>query len=393
MLLEKTQRRLCRLLFVLGCVLPTLAVASYTSGRLRPGYGDDLLRVVGERLGASITCDRLATPRPGVYELRHVTVADRAIEGREFATCDSLRVTVGADGVRFAAQAVSVRRPADAWLLRLLESGFTAEGRIASLTLDHAPTFHGVAATLGDARLSVASEKGAHLDCQIVDGVCRLEAQTAGQGVAASWFPCAPLNALPVGDALVSGSVHATVPLDGGATVGEFTGQLTLAAVGFEGLTANRGVVDLEPLSWNGERIERLAGRLDLRDGRLSRPVVYGMCRWLAMEPFAALETRWSTPGASEWFDYSQLACDVELDEKGLVIVAGCGEIDGERRSGAVAHAVVEHDGEALLKQPGLRPLPTQRLVQAWRPDDLAELPATSGAIEMAGRLPGIAPR
>ena len=94
MLLEKTQRRLCRLLFVLGCVLPTLAVAGFTSGRLSPSYADDLLAAVGERLDASISCESLSTPRPGVYELRRVTLASIS-DGRDFAGPGWVRLNFG----------------------------------------------------------------------------------------------------------------------------------------------------------------------------------------------------------------------------------------------------------------------------------------------------------
>lgn len=388
MLLEKTQRRLCRLLFVLGCVLPTLAVAGFTSGRLRPSYAEDLLAAVGEHLGANIACESLTTPRPGVYELRRVTLAS-SNDGREFATCDAVRLTLGAGGVQFAAKTVSIRQPADAWALRLLQSGLATEGQIDTLSVDGCGDYERVTASLKQGAAKLTCAGGDTLVTKIANGACNAELQ-AIRPVATAWLSCEPLRAVAARQQHFSGSLLATIPLDGAPMTGELDGRLQLTAIDFDSLKAERGVVEKLQLTWHGERIERFAGRIDLREGRLSRPFVYGMYQHLSMALFQPLADQFNDPAKHALFEFTQLACDVELDKNGLIIVAGCGEIDGQTRSGAVAHAVVEHNGEALLKQPELRPLPVQRLVQAWRPDDLAEIPATSGAIEMASRLPGM---
>jgi hypothetical protein len=391
MLLEKTQRRLCRLLFVFGCVLPTLAVAGFTSGRLRPSYADDLLAAVGDHLGASIGCESLSTPRPGVYELRRVTLAS-INDGREFATCDAVRVTLGADGVQFAAKTVSVRQPADAWALRLLQSGLVADGQVETLSFDGSGDYNRVTASLKQGAAKLTCAGGDTLVTKIDKGACNAELQAVSP-VAAAWIPCGSLHAIAAQQQHFTGSLTSTTPLDGGPVTGALNGRLDLKSVSFDSLKAERGAVEKLQLAWRGEQIERFAGRIDLRNGWLSRPLIEGMNRHLSMEVFQPLCDRYQDPAEHAWFEFTQMACDVELDKNGLVIVAGCGEIDGQTRSGAVAHAVVEHNGEALLKQPELRPLPVQRLVQAWRPDDLAELPATSGAIEMARRLPGMSPK
>lgn len=391
MLLEKTQRRLCRLFFVLGCVLPTLAVAGFTSGRLRPGYADDLLAAVGEHLGANVVCESLTTPRPGVYELRRVTLAS-INDGREFATCDTVRLTLDAGGVQFAAKTVSVRQPADAWALRLLQSGLAAEGQIETLSVDGCGDYDRVSASLKQGAAELTSAGGDTLTTKIDNGVCITKLQAISP-IAVAWLSCEPLCAVAAKRQHFSGSLSATIPLDGAPVTGEINGRLQLTAVGLDSLRAERGAVEKLQLTWHGERIERFAGRIDVREGQLSRPLVYGMYQHLSMALFQPLADQFNDPAKHAWFEFTQLACDIELDKNGLVIVAGCGEIDGQTRSGAVAHAVVERNGEALLKQPELRPLPVQRLVQAWRPDDLAEIPATSGAIDMARRLPGMSPK
>ncbi len=395
MLLEKTQRRLCRVLFVLGCVLPTLAVAGFTSGRLRPGYVDDLLTSFAGGLGASIDCESFATPRPGVYELRRVTLTSAA-DGREFATCDALRVSNNGAGLKLSAKSVSVRQPADALVLRLLETGLVAEAQIDTLSIDGCGDYQHVAASLLPGAAKLTCERGdtlvANLDSTPSGGVCQVQLK-AIRPIAVAWIPCTPLQALGIPSQQFSGTLTAATPLDGRPVSGTLNGSLALKTIDFESLKAERGAVERLELNWRGERIESFAGRIDLRGGWLSRPLVLGMYKYLTMDLFQSLADGLNDPANHAWFGYTQLACDIELTDKGLVIVAGCGEIDGQMRSGAIAHAVLEHNGEALLKQPELRPLPVQRLVQAWRPDDLAEIPATSGAIEMASRLPGMSPK
>lgn len=391
MLFEKTQRRLCRLLFFLGCVLPTLAVAGFTADRWRPSFTERLLQSAGERLGAEIACQSVSTPRPGVYELRDVSLSEPTT-GRDFLTCRYLRVTPVDHGARVAAEGVSLRRPADAWLLRAIGSNVVANGEIDSLTIDSqrvAKASFTLGASNGKRQLKFKTPEGASVEAALDGAVCRVEANTASLALPAAWLSTPFSRLLSGGEATFSGTVTASVPVDGAPSTGEAAGQLTAKSLQLHGLQAAHGEVVIDDLHWSEGRVDQLTGRVDLRDGRLSRPVVYGMCRWLAMEPFDTLEERYADPAQHAWFDFTQLACDVELDAEGLVLVAGCGQVDGAPRGGAVAHAVLEHNGQALLREPLQRPLPAQRLVQAWFPDDPAELPATPAAIEMARTLPG----
>jgi hypothetical protein len=390
MLLEKTQRRLCRAVFVLGCVLPTLAVAGFATARLRPSYVGGVLAAVGERLRAEVDCDDLQTPRPGLYVVKGVRLADLASE-EEFLTCDELRLDLGARPPRFAARNVAVRRPADAWLLQVLQSDCSAEGQATRLVVGEA-CYEQVSVELRHGSLKASGNGGANLTASIDEGVCRVAFDSASQAVEADWLSYEPLNAVSSQSARFRGKAFCSVPVDGADAKGEAAGHFAFAGLSLAGLTASHGTLAAEELRWAGPRVERLAGRLELREGQVTRPLIYGMCRWLTMEPFAALEARWADPATAE-IPFTQLACEVELDAKGLTLVAGCGELDGETRGGAVSHAVLEHRGEPLLKQPQTRPLPVQRLVQAWRPDDVAELPATAEAIEMASRLPGMTPK
>lgn len=400
MLLEKTQRRTCRLLFLLGCVLPTLAVAGYTVTRLDPAYDTTLLAAASERLGVRIASDSIETPRPGVYLLDGLRLSQNAGDDL-VATADSLRISKEADGWRFAAKNVAVQHPATASgvLSSLIDSDLVVSGQITSLHLDDATTLGQATATLGTnseglRRLVLASNDGARFEAVMDEHASRVLADSGSHTIAAAWLPGRPLQPFGESEARFAGRFVAQLPRDGGPASGAATGRFDVHSMATPQLEAATGAITIDDLAWGQDRLVRFFGRIDLRDGRMSRPLVYGACCHLGLEPLGNMEAQYAAPTNDAWFPFTQLACDMELDAKGIVLVAGCGEIDGQPRGGAVAHAIVEHEGIALLREPRSKlPLPTQRLVIAWHPDDPAELPATAAAIEMANRLPAASTR
>ncbi|QDT70226.1 hypothetical protein MalM25_31720 [Planctomycetes bacterium MalM25] len=394
MLLEKTQRRLCRLLFVLGCVLPTLAVAGMTVGRVRPGFAADLLAAAGERLGVEVACDRLTTPRPGVYALEGVRLLTPST-GDELAHGDRLRLE-RRDGVwRFSGGTVRLSpRLAEArWLRRLLASDTLAHGELSQLRLSEGDPLQGVVLRLSHTeangrRLQINSEDGWKFDATDDAGVTRVAVETSAAGLASEWLAATPLRWAAGEGARFAGRVTVESRESNSPSLGTAEGRLVMGSLASPQLNAASGEVRLDSLRWTGERIDHLAGRLDLRNGSVNGRVVWGACQWLATPPRDRLQKLWADPAARNGIPFSQLACEIELGPAGVALAAGCGEIDGRLRPGAVAHAVLEHEGEALLLEPVQRPLPPQRLVQAWFPDHRAELPAEHAAIELMRALP-----
>ncbi|MEO0529119.1 MAG: hypothetical protein AAF266_00945 [Planctomycetota bacterium] len=399
MLLEKTQRRACRLLFVLGCVLPTLAVAGYTARWLDPGYRTSLLSSAAELLGVGIDCDALTTPRPGVYLLDGVRLSDTL--GEPLVTCDTLNLQLEADRWWFVASRVNVIGPegTSGVLSRLIDSDLAVSGNFRDLRLDASTTLSKGSASLGvdskgQRRLGLTTEDGVRFDAVRDERSSRVVADCATHTIPAAWLPGRPLQPFDENGSRFSGRFVAELPRDGSAASGAASGHLEVESLATPQLEASHGSVAISDLAWGRGRLVRFFGQLDLRDGQMSRPLVYGACCHLAMEPLGKMEAQYAAPTKHAWFPFTQLACDVELDADGIVLVAGCGEIDGQRRGGAVAHAIVEYEGVALLREPRSKtPLPTQRLVNAWHPDDPAELPATAAAIRMANRLPAASTR
>ena len=91
MLREKTQRRLFRILFALGCIIPTLLVGGWAVVRYTPIYKMIAMSVINEATGLEVNCRSLATPRPGEYRLTEVEVHDPVTE-RLLAKVDDLTV-------------------------------------------------------------------------------------------------------------------------------------------------------------------------------------------------------------------------------------------------------------------------------------------------------------
>ena len=73
---ETTQRRVCRVLFVVCCVLPTLATVGWIAHFYRPGRLGDLQRTLRAQLHVDATVDGVASPLPGVTTLNNLRLAD-----------------------------------------------------------------------------------------------------------------------------------------------------------------------------------------------------------------------------------------------------------------------------------------------------------------------------
>lgn len=394
MLLEKTQRRLCRALFVAGCVLPTLAVAGFTTNRLRPTYAESLLLAAGESLGVTLECDEIITPRPHIYEAVGLRVTD-SMTGSELLKCEEARFHELAGGWRLAAREVTVSPTAanSMWLRRLLDSSLEVEGDLANVQLDQAETLATVSLRLtvdatGTRRFRLLGPGETSLQATRLEHSLEIAADTADHTVPASWLGEWPLSFACNESARFAGSTSTSWHDDSRTSTGSAIGRFETSQLDFAGLAAQRGTLAIESMSWSGGRIQALEGRLNLREGRLARSIVWGACMHLGTKPFDTLNTLWDDPDVGEDVPFTQLACEVELGPQGVVLVAGCDSIDGQMRGGAVAHSILTLDGEPLLQEPATRPLPMQRLVRAWFPDQQAELPATAAAVDMMRALP-----
>lgn len=399
MLRERTQRRFFRVFFVFGCVLPTLAVAVFAVNRVTPAYRDSLLEQLSRRLGGSIVCERITTPRPGVYELTGVRAVSPSGEG--LAEVAELRVLHRDDRWQVSATDARCASAGDAAdvLARLVEAGFDTDVRLDRLTIASSAPLSGVAMTLGNTaegarQLTIADHAGRRAQAALNEGVWHLDVDTGDQTIPADWLPGEPLAAESASAFNFAGSLHAECSPDGLSVRGVAAGRFEIEGLELTQLLANRGSLSEVDLRWTHERIEQLAGRLTLRDGQLSRSFVEGAATWLKLRPYEAILILYNNPPEPlAWFPFTQLACEVDLGPEGLVLVARNDQLDGQNRGGQVAHAIVEHEGQPLLGEPTEPNRSVQNLVQAWFSNQQAELPASNEALELARRLPSVIQR
>ncbi len=394
MLLEKTQRRLCRLLFILGCVLPTLAVAGFTTHRLRPGYTAELLLSAGEALGVEIACDRVTTPRPEVYALAGVRLVDKSTKD-EIVACETLTLRRVQHGWRLAADGVEVATTAaeSDWAHRLLDHSINVEGALTNVRLGDADHLETASVQLvsnadGARHFRVAGPGQSGWQATRLNDGLLLETNTAEHTCPAAWLADWPLEFACSDKARFSGQARIKYFDDDRPAAGVASGRVDVNELSLSGLSSSYGSIEVEAIEWIGDKLVGLDGRLELRDGQIDRTVLRGACWNLETKPFERLNTLWEDPRHETALPFSQLACQVELGGDGLTLVGGCDQIDGTLRGGAIAHSLLELDGEPLLREPKTRPLPIQRLVRTWFPDHRAEVPATPAAVEMMRTLP-----
>lgn len=400
MLREKSQRRLFRALFVLGCVLPTLAVAGFAAQRLSPSFSRSLVERLGSQLGVRIDCMRLGTPRPGVYEMQAVAIRDSATDA-PILKIDTARLAKHNGRWHLNAPDCSVADAAAAasLLARFNESGIPADTQLGRVRIGSGEVLRGVAITVGDAddgvrELSLAADDGERVQARLDAGAWQIDAITGDRGLPAAWLPNAPLPTSEGGTIRFVGSMRAEIDRPHEAVRGVAAGRFEASDLGLNGLHARRLEFAECDFRWTNQRIEHLTGRLTLSDGELSRRLVEGAATWLTLKPSDHLLSLYNEPAEPlAWFPFTQLACEVELSAGGLVLVARNDRFNGENRSGLVAHATVEHEGRPLLGEPQAPALSAQRLVRAWFSDQTAELPASPEAIEMARCLPDTTPR
>lgn len=102
---ESTQRRLCRILFVAGCIVPTLAVTAYAVWLRTPAYRTAQSKMLSTATGVQFSLDALLHPRPGQTRLSNVAVHDPET-GRLVAQIDELELTRQGESI-----AIVARRP------------------------------------------------------------------------------------------------------------------------------------------------------------------------------------------------------------------------------------------------------------------------------------------
>ncbi|MCG8448412.1 MAG: hypothetical protein MI725_02375 [Pirellulales bacterium] len=400
---ETAQRRLCRLLFLVCCVLPTLLTLGWIAHFYRPWRLSDWQQTLSQRLHVRTTAGHISSPRPGVTILTNVRLADlrseEALGGLDkvqavwqnsrlslhaknleieaqqlpqaaealatwLSVAEFVPVTLEVDRVDFVSQANSQ----DVWKNFRLTSERQAE-QTKRITLQFEP---GIATS--SARLILEHQQGvngpvihAELDTQQSSLPVRLLADLVPGGVHRS------RNATFTGNTQIEWDTQQVR----GTLQGRFA-RVDLAQW-LRSSTPHRlqgaAALEIENLVWQDERIQLVEGRLQANDGAANSSLLEAASALLHCAKTQALE-RSLTNRSGELVTFDQLAFAFRVDHTGL-------RITGRSMPGCL----LAHQGEPLLLEPPSK-LPVTRLVRLLYLPVAGWLPDTHEAHEMAGGLP-----
>ncbi|MEO1498735.1 MAG: hypothetical protein AAFV43_16440 [Planctomycetota bacterium] len=392
MLREKTQRRLCRVLFVVVCAAPLALCVGWAIARQTPSYREMEQRRVSDALGLRCEWTRHATPRPGEHVLRGVSLYSRGV-ATPALEADEVRLRRAGQGWRLATGTLTVIDPADAERIAAeLRDAIIGDLSIARLQLGADP---GVVYEAVTAKLT-ADEVGVVLVAQAEANAasCRLEwrhgtendaknevqIDTGDHAVPVTWLPT---------PASETAAARFRGTLEQAGESGTAAGRLFVAASNSTSgpirATWAPLTVTIHDAAWVGERVESFCGKLEINAGGWAhRSLLEAATTHLGARQTKRVAEQMN--GEALWYD--RFACDIEVNAEGVALLAGCGEENGKPLAGRIAHAVLQSGGEALLLEPRERPLPIAAVLRSLWPEAEANLPAASPAARLASRLP-----
>jgi hypothetical protein len=400
---DRTRRWICRVIFILGGVLPTAAVAAWAAVVHSASHLEAVRLRVAEVLGLDVRLASVSYSQPGVMLLEGMELAE-AETGESLASIRAAEV-IG-DGksqtIVLSQPDVNIARPAWLWTLidgRLRRHADQVPLRLAAgeLTL----RFRGGVQTLVDCNAQLqSSSKSAGLTAAFrladVPGVepvrLRFERTSVG-GESASSFelnarssavPCALLAALAErGNFLgqkstLRGDIRATEMPDGWQ--GEFSGRLEnvdlndLVSNQFPHRLSGTASVTVEKAIVHRGRLEEFQGEISAGPGIISESLLSAAVDQLKMRRDGAVAADGS------FVRYETLRAAFRLDSNGLKLSGVC----LKNPTGVV---VCRQAGAILWESLG-GPLPIAALVKALVPDSKLQVPATRQTDWLLNLLP-----
>jgi hypothetical protein len=407
---ESTQRRVCRVAFVVCAVLPTLATLSFVAYVHRPWREADWQRTLSQRLHVRVAVDEVASPQPGVKRLHNVRLADLRSE-RPLGSLNEIRaqwrgsqLTLTADELRIEAGQLPILAAAIAtWIA--IDSLPVAELQADRLTVvdagQRSVTFknvrlHGEANGARTGRLAVQAELSRieqgtiplslRLLVEQRDGATVAVLDTGGARVPA-WLL---LDLLPSLSRCVDATFAGSLRLEGDSQnlCGTLRGQFDNVALnqwigpGTSHRVQGTASVTLDQLQWRAGRVEKVVGNLRAERGAVSLSLLADVVKRLFFLPGAQLGNLELGVG-DELQTFDELACSFQLTDAGITIGGEC-PLGGDGAPGCVLAV----GGRPLLVESRYPNLPVAQLVQVLSQPAASWLPASQEAHDMAGKLP-----
>ena len=386
MLREKTQRRLFRVLFTLGCIIPTLLIGGWAVARYTPIYKMIAMSVINEATGLEVNCRQLTTPRPGEYQLTEVSVHDPITE-RLLATIDDLTIrqpeeeaiasnweaiagnvwiaepTVSTEdriplqltdfeeSIRCSAESVAIASEANTWR--------DVKIQFEPATMEQ-PAKLSAVATASDTRLEVIQQQVKH---SVNTGI---KLKTGTQPIA--------LDLIPIGEEYESVTRggeflgYAEVSLSGNkqqASIKDSVIKLSEGSykLGNDPITWNSADIQIRKLRWIGPVVS-VEASLMAEEGFISPNTVFGMHQYLKCIPSDQL--------IESWEDYKTKP--IAFDRVDIQVSLNPLHFSLNLSASNPQNALITSGDEPLLFAPSERISPLA-IVQAFNASDLELLP------------------
>ena len=399
---ETTQRRVCRVLFVVCCVVPTLLTLGWIAYYYRPWRLSDWQQTLSQQLHLRATVDQASSPRPGLTILKNVHLAHLRTEDT-LGRLDELECRWHNSRLLLRAKLLEIevaQLPQVANAMATWMSGATwlpIDVEVEQIVFLGGPFESAIWQNL---RLTGESstEQQRHMILQVdtaeTDSPLQLVLQRSGTSILAALDT--QQTSLPVWllTDLVPGGLHRSpaASFSGNMQIewhsqqqkGNLQGQFDQIELA-EWLSATtplrqligKATLQLSRYAWQGKRIQLAAGELQAGSGTANRAFLAAAsyADHLKCVPTQALHDI-LTGSSVELQPFDQLIVNFQLDHTGLTL-------KGQNSTGIL----LTQRGEPLLLEPPQK-LPLAHLVLMFHLPAIGWLPDTQAAHNMASELP-----
>jgi hypothetical protein len=392
---ERTQRKVCRMAFVLVCAVPTVLTLGWVLYFHRPWHEQDWRHYLENTLHVRVAVDAVSAPRPFERSVQSVRLSDLQtaeplveFQGIKVATKNSLTV---ASATAHWQQVVEISQTLPLWLGS--ESFMPSHWQIEQLTIVNSS-----GATCGlhnircETKFGLNGSRQCTLEARHRDKPVRLLVELNPDGKVQSTIDSqqAALPAWLLADGVPGGSRWSSATFTGtirlqkqrSQLVGELRGHVDSINIqewiGSDQLQTT-AKLQLDSLSWRNGRIETIHGFLEAADARISHALLV-----LLKEKFLctiALDES-QLNNKEQYQQIDRLGCRFQLNSEGLAISGMYAW--GDTSKGCVITAA----GKPLVSIPGRPTLPLAQLVQLVSPHDPYWFPANREASNLAEKLP-----
>jgi hypothetical protein len=414
---ETTQRRVCRVAFVVCALAPALLTVVWSAYSLRPWRAADWRRTLSQQLHVQSTVEGVTSPRPGIQRLAKVRLADLRTE-LPLATLDDVRVQWQGSRLMLVAQHLEIEAESFSATAATLATWMSATMSATDLPAielraDRLTIFGGGQQTLSlhnlimvnerqkdqsqqvvfQAMLPAAGQGGAALPLRLVveqRGKQTKATLQTGAAQAPSWLLASLLPGVArCAEATFTGSVQ--LESDARQTRGSMQGRLAGLTLrdwlGPDSPHTIRGTaqVELEQLSWRGDRVVSARGSLQATRGAIGQSLLKEAVKRFYCVPGASFVVDANASEKLQPFD--ELACEFQISSAGITLTGNCSSLSNATLD-ATSGCLLAVDGRSLLMEPPYASLPVAQLVQVLSQGASSWLPASQEAHAMAGKLP-----